>query len=350
MSPILQTGRDFLTDWNPAPVLHLNSDLDIEYVNQSAKNAFCKCSAECNCSDIICSCSEGTNLKNVLPSIAENSSFNEWLDESSAEIIYYFEDTLKDHVYHFTCRKLSGGCLNIYGSDITEVKKMHQEKEDIERIVKHDLRNPLNGILGLSELLKDETDPEVVQEMIEDVRKSCDEMLYLIDHTMDLYKMEEGIYQLEPVSFDILDMIRKLHSDWHAVLAKKNMTIIYSMNGESIKFNNRLIYSGEIHHIRNMIANLVKNAIEASPDGGRVNINVAQDASKLLIDIHNAGIIPEKIQNRFFDKYITSSKKNGTGLGTYSANMIAAAHGGDIRFSTSQSEGTHLYISLPINT
>ena len=347
MSPAIGQFRDILIDYYPAPVLHLNSDLEIEYANQFAKNAFCTCSESCDCPDIICSCSEGSNLLNVLPSVTDNELFESWLD-SGGDSLFYLEDVLKDHVYHFTCRKIPGGCINIYGSDITEARRISQEKEDIERIVKHDLRNPLNGILGIAELLQDEEDPAEKAGFIEDIRKSCHDMLYLLDNSMEIARMEEGSYELHLVPFDLIEMLRKLQADWQKILDSKKMEIAVFMDGEKITPESRLDIKGEVHHIRNMVANLVLNAIEAAPPEGQVSLNISVPDGNAVIEIHNEGAIPENIRSRFFEKYVTSGKKKGTGLGTYSARLIARAHGGQMDFTSSLSEGTTLRVTLPL--
>ena len=67
-----------------------------------------------------------------------------------------------------------------------------------------------------------------------------------------------------------------------------------------------------------------------------------------VIDIHNKGVIPEDIRMRLFDPYTTSGKKGGTGLGTYSALLVVRSHQGDIHFTTSQKEGTHMVVELPV--
>ncbi|MEF2229697.1 MAG: sensor histidine kinase [Pseudodesulfovibrio sp.] len=93
--------------------------------------------------------------------------------------------------------------------------------------------------------------------------------------------------------------------------------------------------------------NLVKNAIEASPREGYVTINCQTEPGAVRIIIHNAGAVPEAIRGRFFEKYATMGKSCGTGLGTYSAQLIAKAHGGHIELATSEADGTTVSISLP---
>ena len=93
--------------------------------------------------------------------------------------------------------------------------------------------------------------------------------------------------------------------------------------------------------------NLVKNAVEASPKEGRVTVTCQTEPGALCIIIHNAGAVPEAVRDRFFEKYATAGKVCGTGLGTYSAQLIAKAHGGRIELATSEAEGTRVTVVLP---
>ena len=95
-----------------------------------------------------------------------------------------------------------------------------------------------------------------------------------------------------------------------------------------------------------VLGNLVKNSIEASPAGGRISISLAgKDAASIVI--HNAGAIPTPIRNRFFEKFTTSGKTGGTGLGAYSARLMVRTMKGGIGFATSEEEGTTLTVTLP---
>ena len=82
------------------------------------------------------------------------------------------------------------------------------------------------------------------------------------------------------------------------------------------------------------------------PEKETITISLTEKIN-FQIDIHNIGMIPDDIRSRFFDKYITSGKKRGTGLGTYSALVIARSHGGNITFETSKQQGTTLSVTLP---
>ena len=104
---------------------------------------------------------------------------------------------------------------------------------------------------------------------------------------------------------------------------------------------------GEKIHIKKLFANLIKNAIEAASENEDININLFINKTHYEIEIYNKGVIPARIRENFFEKYTTAEKVGGTGLGTYSAKLIAKIHNGDISFTTSEKDGTRLTVTLP---
>jgi signal transduction histidine kinase len=96
-----------------------------------------------------------------------------------------------------------------------------------------------------------------------------------------------------------------------------------------------------------MLSNLITNAIEASPPKKRVAV-VLERRDGCFIAITNTGVVPVAVRKNFFRKYHTAGKKHGTGLGTYSARMIANTMGYEIRMETSdQDNRTTLCIDIP---
>ncbi|MFW5730739.1 MAG: PAS domain-containing sensor histidine kinase [Desulfonatronovibrionaceae bacterium] len=232
--------------------------------------------------------------------------------------------------------------------DITEEKRIERLREDVERIVRHDLKTPLNGIIGLSDLLLD--DPELGPEQKDFARhihESGQRMLNMINHSLDLFKMEEGTYNLVPERFDLLKVMRVLKKEAARYSKPKNLEIAVKVNGTEISDSDSLEVYLEQRHILAMLSNLLTNALEAAPEGTTVSVDIIPQEENLNIDIHNQGTVPEEIRDRFFERYTTAGKTRGTGLGTFSARLMARAHHGDITFSTSREEGTHLYVRLP---
>jgi signal transduction histidine kinase len=107
------------------------------------------------------------------------------------------------------------------------------------------------------------------------------------------------------------------------------------------------VVSAEEPLLYTLLSNLMRNAVEASPAGGRVSLSFSAGASG-VIGIHNAGAIPASILGRFFQKFATAGKQGGTGLGAYSAKLIARTLGGTIAFQSSEEAGTTITVSLPL--
>jgi signal transduction histidine kinase len=95
-----------------------------------------------------------------------------------------------------------------------------------------------------------------------------------------------------------------------------------------------------------MLCNLIKNAIEASPEGGSVALSITREDG-VRLEIRNRGAVPAEIRPRFFEKYTTAGKPRGVGLGAYSARLIARVHGGDLTLDASDPDATTVIVALP---
>ena len=97
-----------------------------------------------------------------------------------------------------------------------------------------------------------------------------------------------------------------------------------------------------------MLQNLLVNALEASPQGGEVAIDIRDDdTATLAVVLSNQGEVPAGIRDRMFDKYVTMGKRGGTGLGAYSAALAARAHGGGVALDAGVLGRTSVTVTLP---
>ncbi|MCB1190802.1 MAG: GHKL domain-containing protein [Leptospiraceae bacterium] len=228
------------------------------------------------------------------------------------------------------------------------LNKTKSIKEDAQKIMRHDLKMPLSGIIGYTELLlNDPTLNEEAKNLADSILKSGFKMRHMINNSLDLFKMEEGTYELTPVQFNFIKMFQKINNELIEFKKSKSVKLIYLLEEKNINWSENLFYAGESLHLENLFANLIKNAIEASPENSQVITSIYNKANYIETIIHNKGSIPEEIRDIFFDKYSTSRKKGGTGLGTYSAYLVTKAHKGEISFTTSEMEGTKLFVKLP---
>lgn len=219
-------------------------------------------------------------------------------------------------------------------------------REDMERISRHDLRTPLNVVINLPQMLLEDEDlnlDEETRHYLDTILRAGYRMLSMIDMSLDLVKMEQGTYHLQPIAVDLVGVVRKVTADLrtHAAANDVSLATCWGENPEQ-----ELHITGEELLCYSMTANLVKNAIEASPRGGVVTLRFLPDPEHCLA-IHNMGVIPEAARPVFFEKYSTYGKEGGTGLGTYSARLIARTMNGDMGFETCEQAGTAIQIRLP---
>lgn len=228
-----------------------------------------------------------------------------------------------------------------------ELIKAAKLREDVDRITRHDLKNPLQNILSVPELLLMTLELEDYQrDMLKRVEESGYAMLNMINLSLDLFKMEQRTYVVQAIEMDVLKLIRKILADQASIWSSKEMKVSVLLDGGPAPNDETMLILGEELLCYSMFSNLIRNALDASPEGEAMN--VALDSQAGTVAICNAGAVPEEIRDRFFEKYATAGKKRGTGLGTYSARLIAEVHGGTIGFTTSDTRGTEVTVTLPL--
>lgn len=219
--------------------------------------------------------------------------------------------------------------------------------EQIEQIARHDLKGPLTVFMGASDYMGHDKNLNADQlGFLKVLNDAALKMLNMIDRSLDLFKMERGQYKVRPVAVDVEKLVHQVCAEF-ASLAKANSVEcqVILKNHSSGSSDSYLIRSEE-NLLSAIVANLVKNAIEASSAGEKVAIYLSEQ-NPYLIEICNPGVIPEEIRARFLERYVTHGKKKGTGLGGYSARLAARTLGGDISFTTSPETGTIITVSIP---
>ncbi|MBF0620368.1 MAG: hybrid sensor histidine kinase/response regulator [Magnetococcales bacterium] len=223
-----------------------------------------------------------------------------------------------------------------------ELKEAALLREEVERISRHDLKGPLSAVIGLPQLLAcEENLTEEQQEWVAQIEHAGYRMLDMINHSLDLYRMETGQYPYQPSMIEMDKVIQHVVSELGSLASSLSATVQLIDNRDQQR-----AVPGEELLCYTLFANLIKNAIEAS-ENSAVTIQLDDQDSWLSIRIHNNQMVPIEIQKRFFEKYATSGKNRGTGLGTYSAQLITETQAGKLFMETSKKEGTIVTILLP---
>lgn len=219
-------------------------------------------------------------------------------------------------------------------------------REEVERIARHDLKTPLASIATVPRLLRERraVAPED-EELLGIVERAALRVLSMVNLSLDLYRMEEGNYRLRAQAVDLAGLVQTVVRELDAHARSKDLRISVDLPDEAV------YAQGEELLCYSTIANLLKNALEASPDGAEVRVKLRRvsdgNGDAVALDFHNAGQVPPEIRERFFEKYATWGKSGGTGLGAYSARLMAKVQRGSLRM-TSDPEGTTLAMRLPL--
>lgn len=226
--------------------------------------------------------------------------------------------------------------------DITDRIRIQALRDDVERMARHDLKTPLSAVISLpEEIAKEGNLTEKQQEMLEVIASAGSTMLELVNRSLDLHKMETGTYDLDAKQVDMIRLVDMIKAEVRGMAAQKGVSFALESGEEE------MIIHGEKPLLHSMISNLLKNAIEASPEGSAVGIRVEKSGPWVRVIITNKGSVPKELRETFFDKYSRHNASKGSGLGTYSAKLVARTHGGDILLDTQTSGQTKITVTLP---
>lgn len=213
-------------------------------------------------------------------------------------------------------------------------------RQEVERLAQHDLKSPLKSIAAAVSMLRGGRTLSTSEEaLLGSIERTAGRALAIVSMSLDLYRMEEGTFRFVPEIVDLGEIGRRVIADISLHARTKNVRLDFVGMRQTLRAVGNDVY------ITSVVENLVRNAVEAAPDHSTVRL-VLYDGVRVGLIIHNEGAVPKEIRDKFFEKYVTHGKRDGLGLGTYSARLIARAQGGELRMSSSEHNGTTLTLEL----
>jgi signal transduction histidine kinase len=215
-----------------------------------------------------------------------------------------------------------------------ELKRKDQLKDEFINIAAHELRGPIQPILGLAEVLRyrkrdrDSSNSSVMKEdddkLLDIIIRNAKRLLRLEQNILDIARIESQSLKLEKERFDLIQKIHNVINDFGNELSNEKIQLVFTPSQEEPIFVN-----ADKVRIFEVISNLLSNAVKFTKEG-RIKINAEKKDTQVLVSIKDtgSGIQPELIP-KLFSKYVTNSPL-GTGVGLFISKSIIEAHDGKI--------------------
>lgn len=228
-----------------------------------------------------------------------------------------------------------------------EAGQANEAKTNFVSNISHEMRTPLNGIIGASELLAQTKLDGKQSELLKMVGTSASSLKKLINDVLDISKIEKGKVELEDITFFLPDLVQRLQLMFQLEVERKQLWLRFDLGPETERH-----YLGSLHHIEQVLVNLIANAIKFTQHGG-IDVTVS-DTNQLTFRIRDTGIgIKVEVLPMIFDSFTQADSSitrryGGTGLGTSIAKQLVEVMGGNIEVSSQVNVGTTFVVSLPL--
>jgi len=234
-------------------------------------------------------------------------------------------------------------------SDITERKKAEKMKSDFVSFVTHQLRTPLSGIKWMLELASGEVeDSEEMRSYVQDARASTDRLIRLVNDLLDVSRLERGTIQMNCHAVDLAELTRSVIGEISPLMQEKGQIV-------SVQIEDGLhpIWA-DTQMLRQVVLNLISNAMKYTPRGGKINITLRRENNRLRWEVADTGIgIPKSDLGKLFEKFYRAGnaqavETEGTGLGLYLVRLMVEQFGGKVWCTSEEGVGSMFAFTLPL--
>jgi len=228
-----------------------------------------------------------------------------------------------------------------------QLRRLDRIKDELVALVSHELRNPLGAIRSYAEtLLEDDELSDDQRHLTKVIDKHSAHMQHLVDDLLDMARLEAGQLHIDPKPTSAAGMIREVAQSQRPAADAKSLTV-------TVDAPRHLSVRADPVRLRQVLDNLVSNAVKYTPAGGAVTIRAAHDGPQVLLTVTDTGIgIPAEQYPHLFDRFFRASNAieqgiKGTGLGLAITKAIIEAHHGTITAGPATGGGCKFTVSLP---
>ncbi len=244
--------------------------------------------------------------------------------------------------------KPSGAVLVLH--DVTELRRLERVRHDFVANVSHEFKTPLTAIQGFAETLLSGAleDPRNNRRFLEIIRDHAARLAVLTDDLLKLARIEAGKLEVQFGPVQLADVIERCAETSQLKANRKRITLEIDVPAGLPAVR------GDASLLRDVVQNLLDNAVQYTPEGGRVRISAAAGPREAVVTVADTGIgIPLADQERIFERFYRvdaarSREAGGTGLGLSIAKHIVEAHGGRLWVESEVGHGSKFFFSLSL--
>ncbi|WP_168190225.1 sensor histidine kinase [Luteithermobacter gelatinilyticus] len=242
------------------------------------------------------------------------------------------------------------------GAHLVEMKlkadKANQAKSYFLANMSHELRTPLNAIIGFASLISGETlgpvGHETYKEYLREIELAGRNLTNLLGQILDLARIESGGFELQETTFSVSDLIENCLLSYQTFLDEKRLILVKNLD------ENLGQIQGDRLRLRQVLANILSNAVKFSPEGGKITVSAHyQEDRSFLISVADEGVgIPQDKLEHVLEPFVQADVNynkvyQGAGLGLSLSSSLVKLHGGKIWIESREKKGTTVYIEIP---
>lgn len=235
--------------------------------------------------------------------------------------------------------------------DITEICRLEKAKDEFLLVISHELRNPLQVIKGLAQLMRLRVkgkDTANISANLDTLESQTEHVSHLVEDILTAYRLSAGRFTVNFKQVDMRDLLIDVVTG--ATISSPTHSFIVNIP----KSPEKILVKGDYQRLSEIVRNLLSNAVKYSPNGTKVWVNVKVTEDHLRVDIEDEGVgIPPVDLERVFEGFYRGAnprewKSGGIGLGLFISRNLARLHGGDLWAENRSECGTRMCLKIPL--